>query len=133
MSMPRYRYALLYHIIPAAERISELSYQSKILHEAIITISAIQRWQLDNDEYPENLVELIGDDYLKDLPMDPYSGKPFIYKKTEDNFILYSIGRNFEDDGGKVYEKNGNVHEWGTSNDKGDAVFWPVPKLMVKK
>jgi len=133
MSMPRYRYALLYHIIPAAERISELSYQSKVLHEAIITISAIQRWRLDNDDYPENLIELIEAGYLKELPMDPYGGKPLIYKKTEDNFILYSIGRNFKDDDGKVFIKRENIQEWGTYNDESDAVFWPVQNLLVKK
>jgi hypothetical protein len=133
MSMPRYRYALLYFLIPAAERVSELTYQGKVLHEAIITISAIQRWRLDNDDYPENLLELIETGYLKELPVDPYGGKPLIYKKTEDNFILYSIGCNFEDDGGKVFIQNENIQEWGRSNRQGDAVFWPVQNMLVKK
>ncbi|MBN1806676.1 MAG: hypothetical protein JW837_15620 [Sedimentisphaerales bacterium] len=125
MKMPRYRYALLYHLMPAAERISELSYQSRVLHEAIITILAVQRWQLDNGDYPENLDELIEADYLKELPMDPYGNKPLIYKKTENNFILYSLGCNFEDDGGIVFVEHENIQKWGTSK-QGDAVFWPV-------
>jgi len=128
MSMSRYRYALLEYIIPAAERISELLYQGKALHEAIITILAIQRWNLEKGEYPATLDELIKAGYLKKLPIDPYSDKALIYKKTGDDFVLYSIGRNFKDDGGKVFIEHENIQEWGTSNDEGDAFFWPVTK-----
>jgi hypothetical protein len=71
--------------------------------------------------------ELIKAGYLKELPMDPYSDKSLIYKKTENNFTLYCIGHNFKDDGGKIFEEKGNVHRWGTHKD-GDAVFWPVTK-----
>lgn len=35
------------------------------------------------------------------IPEDPFSGKDFIYKRQEKGFILYSIGRNMKDDGGK--------------------------------
>jgi competence protein ComGC len=133
ISMPKYRYTLLEYTIPAAERTSEISYQGKALHEAIITISAIQRWKLDKGEYPATLDELIKAGYLIELPIDPYSDKSLIYKKTADNFVLYSIGRNFKDDGGKVFIEDENIHEWGTSNDEGDAVFWPVLRTWELK
>jgi hypothetical protein len=129
LSMPKYRYALLEYVIPATERISELSYQGKALHEATIAILAIQRWRLEKEEYPATLDELLEAGYLKELPIDPYSGTSLIYKKTGDNFVLYSIGRNFEDDGGKVFEEDGEVQKWGV-NDDGDAVFWPEAKLQ---
>ena len=132
ISMPWYRCALLEYVIPAAERISELLYQGRALHEARIAILAIQRWRLEKEEYPATLDELIEAGYLKELPKDPYSDKALIYKKIEDNFVLYSIGRNFEDDGGKVFEKDGDVQKWGARED-GDAVFWPVAKLRELK
>ena len=70
--------------------------------------------------------ELFEAGYLKKLPMDPYSDSPLVYKKTDDDFILYSVGYDFEDDGGEVYRDNkGRVRPWG---DEGDAVFWPVRK-----
>ncbi|MBC8470611.1 MAG: hypothetical protein H8D56_14160 [Planctomycetes bacterium] len=127
LSMPKYRYVLLKYLMPAVERISELLYQGKALHEATIAILAIQRWRLEKEEYPATLDELIEAGYLKELPKDPYSDKTLIYKKTGDNFVLYSIGRNFEDDGGKVYEKDGDVQKWG-AHDDGDWVFWPMSK-----
>ncbi|MCP4611960.1 MAG: DUF456 domain-containing protein [Planctomycetes bacterium] len=128
-SMPRYRYELLEYLIPAAGRISELSYQGKALHEATIAILAIHRWRLEKEEYPATLDELIETGYLKELPLDPYSDKAFIYQKTGDNFVLYSVGRNFKDYGGKVFEEDGNVQKWGAHED-GDAVFWPVAELQ---
>jgi hypothetical protein len=122
-AMSRYRYALLHYFIPAAERVSGLSYQDKALYEAIITIIAIQRWRLEKDDYPANLDELVDGGFLKQLPMDPYSDKSLIYKKTEDSFVLYSVGRNFKDDGG-VYGTNerGRYVEWGGGD--GDKIFW---------
>jgi len=130
-SMPRYRYTLLEYVIPAAERISELLYQGRALHEATIAILGIQRWRLEKGGYPATLNELIEAGYLTKLPMDPYSGTSLIYKKTEDSFVLYSMGENFEDDGGKVFEKDGDVQKWGArgAREGGDAVFWPVAKL----
>ena len=54
-----------------------------------------------------------------------------VYKKTDENFILYSVGENFRDDGGKVIrDDDGSVEMW---EDKGDAVFWPVPKPQTRQ
>ena len=91
LSMPRYRYALLHHLMPAVDRVSDLFYRGKALHEAAIAILAIQRWQLEKEEYPATLDELIEAGYLKELPIDPYSDESLIYKKTENNFIMYRI------------------------------------------
>ena len=132
LSMPKYRYALLQYLMPAVDRISELLYQGKALHEATIAILAIQRWRLEKEEYPATLEELIEAEYLKELPKDPYSDTSLIYKKAGDKFVLYSVGLNFKDDDGKVVEENGNEQEWGT-NDDGDAVFWPVVKSQGMK
>jgi hypothetical protein len=56
--------------------------------------------------------------------MDPYSDRPLIYKKTDEGFMLYSVGLNFTDDGGVPgTDKNGKPRMWG---DNGDQIFWPV-------
>jgi hypothetical protein len=126
-SMPRFRYTLLDYFIPAADRISDLVHRARASHQALITVLAIQRWRLDKNQYPAGLQELIDAGYLKDLPMDPYSDKSLIYKRTRDNFTLYSVGENFKDDGGKVFRVQGGTQKWGTDKD-GDAVFWPLLK-----
>ena len=131
-SVHKYRYFLLYYLIPAAERCSDLAYRGKALHEATVAILALQRWRVEKNEYPADLDGLVAAGFLKELPMDPYRDKPLVYKKTNDNFILYSLGCDFKDDGGKIVEKRGDVQKWGTHDD-GDAVFWPVPKPQVKQ
>lgn len=36
------------------------------------------------------------------IPDDPFSGKPFVYKRNGQGFLLYSWGINLKDDGGKT-------------------------------
>ena len=43
---------------------------------------------------------------LADLPSRPpddlFSGRPFIYRRTSEGFVLYSVGENLKDDGGRA-------------------------------
>ena len=41
---------------------------------------------------------------LERLPDDPFSGKPLVYRLTDEGFRLYSVGPNGVDDGGKSLE-----------------------------
>jgi len=125
-SLQNYRFFLLGVFMPATARISQIAYRGKIYHEATVVILALQRWRLEKDQYPATLGELVTAGFLNELPMDPWSNKPLVYKKTNDNFILYSVGFNFTDDGGEYgKDRNGNIRTW---SDNGDTVFWPVPK-----
>ena len=128
-SWENYRFFLIQIFMPATMRISELGYRGKMVHEATLTILAVLRWRLDKNQYPATLEELTSAGLLKELPKDPYSDKPLVYKKKDDDFILYSVGPNFKDDGGEVFVKNGNPRRWGT-NEAGDIVFWPVARSM---
>jgi len=117
---------LLVMLAPAYSRVIEISYRLPADVGSTLTIIAILRYKQDIGSYPENLNEMVTAGYLKELPMDPWSDKPLVYKKMDDDFILYSVGPNFIDDGGEVYRDNkGRVRPWG---DEGDAVFWPVRK-----
>jgi len=119
---------LLEIFFPAFGRIIELGHRNKTDTEALVTIIALLRYKNDKGLYPENLQELIliTTGYSKKVPMDLYSDKPLVYKKTDDSFILYSIGENFKDDGGQIFrDSKGKARTWA---DEGDAVFWPVPK-----
>jgi len=81
---------------------------------------------LEKDRYPSALGELVAAGFLNELPMDPWSDKPLVYKKTDDDFTLYSVGPNFVDDGGEYgRDRNRQIRKW---SDNGDTVFWPVPK-----
>jgi len=121
-----YRFFLIQMFMPATARVSEITYRGKMGHEATNTIVAILRWRLEKNQYPANLDELVKAGFLDELPMDAFSDKPLVYKKTDDDFILYSVGFNFTDEGGEYgKDRYGNVRKW---SDNGDTVFWPVIK-----
>ncbi len=118
-------------LIPALGKINEMSYHIQVERGATMTILAALRYKQNEGNYPEDLNELIAADYLKELPIDAFSGRPLVYKKTDDNFILYSVGLNFTDDGGESgKDRKGRVRSW---RNNGDMVFWPVPKSEVKQ
>ena len=56
--------------------------------------------------------------YLKAVPQDPFSGKPLVYRPQGTNWLLYSVGPDRVDNGGKA------VAASPTSNrSKGDVFF----------
>ncbi len=55
-------------------------------------------------KYPEKLQSLIPD-ILPFLPLDPFSGKNYIYRKKKNGFIIYSVGPDGKDDKGERKHK----------------------------
>jgi len=113
-------------LAPALERASEIGHRHRTSVEATVAILALLRHKADKGSFPDDLQQLITAGYLRQLPLDVYSDKPLVYRRTDDNFILYSFGPNFEDDGGEAArDKHGRIRKWA---DEGDVVFWQVPK-----
>ncbi|MGB2809488.1 MAG: hypothetical protein WBC22_17230 [Sedimentisphaerales bacterium] len=120
-------------LAPALGRACRIGHRQRTNVEATITILALQRYKVDKDSFPADLRQLITAGYLRQLPLDVYSDKPLVYKKTDDNFILYSVGENIEDDGGKPgTDRGGRPRLWDDDGDS-DAVFWPVPKSELNQ
>ena len=62
---------------------------------------AVERWRLaHNSNVPNSLAELVPD-YLSAVPIDPFDEQPLRYKKLAHGYVVYSIGSDFTDDGGK--------------------------------
>jgi hypothetical protein len=114
-------------LAPAFAKVCELSYRAKAQIEALVATIAAIRYKRAHGDYPENLDRLLKPDLLKKLPMDPYSDKPLVYRRTADGFILYSLGPDFHDDGGEVAESAAAAKgPWSRWPEKGDQVFWPL-------
>jgi hypothetical protein len=112
-----------------------LYYETKAQTEALIAVLAILRFKADNHRLPASLDELVSADYLKSVPMDPYSDGPLVYKSAEDNFKLYSVGENFSDDGGSneidvrpLHDGRGKVYVIPDKRPP-DIAYWPIKKL----
>ncbi len=124
-SLPRHRYALVRSLVPSLDRMVESRFRGRALHQATLTILALQRYRIEKGGYPPSLDELMQTDYLDALPADPYSEKPLSYKVAGNAFSLYSVGPDFDDDGGRsATDSEGRRRIWAKS---GDTVFWPVP------
>jgi hypothetical protein len=50
--------------------------------------------------YPERLEELVPA-LLPAVPIDPFTGKPLVFRREGEGFIVYSLGSNQKDDGGR--------------------------------
>jgi hypothetical protein len=107
-----------YHLIERFQR-------QKTEESALITTIAILRYKEDKGSLPGNLDQLVSSRYLEHLRVDPYNSfDPLVYKRQGSDFMLYSLGEDFDDDGG--------VHSrWGDSLQGGDQVFWPVNIFSV--
>lgn len=108
-------------LTPSCARVLQISYRIKIHTDALITTLAVLRYKADKGQLPENLDQLVATGYLKELPMDPYSDDPLVYKQIGDDFTLYSFAADFDDDGG-------TRSKWGEGEEGGDQVFWPVER-----
>lgn len=109
---------------PAYGKLGEKAWALKTSRTALMTVMAALLYKADKGEYPADLGELVTSGYLKELPMDPFSDRPLVYKKTDGDFLLYSVGLNFIDDGGEMGKDNkGKPRVWEVD---GDTVFWPV-------
>jgi len=63
---------------------------------------ALERHRLATGSYPEKLDGLTPR-FIDRLPPDPVNGEPLKYRRdAPDRFILYSVGANLKDDGGRV-------------------------------
>jgi len=108
----------------AMPKVMEIESRIRADEQALITTLAALRYSLDKRGYPAELSELVSAGYIKELPKDPFSNKPLVYKRTRQGFTLYSFGEDYDDDGG-LHSK------WGTGDEGGDQVFWPLEQSQV--
>jgi hypothetical protein len=93
-----------------------------------VTALAVARYQrAHNGLFPAALQDLQSD-YLSTSPIDPYTGKPLIYRQDGKSFKVYSVGINRKDDGG-VWDPPSDLQSSRRGNplDVGIAVAIPAP------
>jgi len=75
----------------------------KAEHDAAVDVARVglglKLFKQKNGAYPDTLDKL-APEFLENIPVDPFTGKPLVYRKTEAGFILYSLGKNQQDDNG---------------------------------
>jgi len=72
---------------------------SRMETAVLTTATAAKLYRARHGSYPNALAELTPH-ILKQVPIDEFMGKPLIYKRRGDGFVVYSVGQNLKDDGG---------------------------------
>jgi hypothetical protein len=74
----------------------------------------LRKYRLETGEFPRRLDELVPD-FMSALPTDPYdvNGRPLCYARTADGYLLYSVGYDRDDDGGRPSPREGGLLEDG--------------------
>jgi hypothetical protein len=98
-------------VFPSFNRICANSAKGNAEHNAALVGIAITRFRLDHLTLPDTLDALLPQ-YLPQIPIDPFDGQPLRFRKTADDWRVYSIGPDNHDDGGTPYDSKthtGNI------------------------
>jgi len=66
---------------------------------------AVERFRRSHGRWPDSLAALVPE-FLKELPADPYTGLPLRFRRLADGVVIYSVGPDEKDDGGKLDRTN---------------------------
>jgi hypothetical protein len=77
---------------------------------------AIRGYRRDVGNFPPSLESLVPG-WLEEVPVDPFSGHPLIYRADAEGYLVYSVGQDEIDDGGIFDEWVGTTAQTDLSLD----------------
>lgn len=92
---------------------------------------ALRRYKNKTGHWPENL-EQVESFAPAEIFIDPINGGSFVYKLAEENFTLYSKGKNNIDEAGE-YETEWAADYSGYKVKEDDQLIWPPKSHKTKK
>ena len=101
-------------IVPALGRCMEVAAKADARHRLAMAAVAATSYRLKTGRLPARLEDLVPE-FMPAVPVDPFDGKPMkMAATTGGGIVIYSIGADFTDNGGKV---------WDDENRTGDITF----------
>lgn len=101
------KWHVLAHVLaPALSRTSILDSRAQADMDMARIALAIERYRLAKGKLPGQLTDLVPT-YLTEVPIDPFDGQPIRYRLTEPGYVVYSVGEDGEENGGKEKEQVG--------------------------
>jgi hypothetical protein len=119
------RYAFTLLAMPAIKKTTfGIALAGTTNHQAILAC-ALERYKIHHGKLPLTLDELMPE-YLDKVPNQVVISEPMIYRRVNDqDYLLYSIGWNMQDDGGVISDDN--------RADKLDWVWASKPELYQRR
>ena len=105
------RYFLIF--VPALAGTLRIDAQHQGQQLLALTALAIENYRKDHQQLPNALADLVPE-YLDELPVDSFDGKPMRYEKRTKGYCLYCIGEDLTDDHGVRFDAEGHQYTAGT-------------------
>lgn len=99
-SIPRWQ-ALSRYITPGCGVFFWSTQETLARLDSTRTALAVLRYQAKHRALPDTLAAVVPQ-FLDAVPTDPFSGQSLLYRRTDDGFVVYAVGRNSRDDGGRL-------------------------------
>jgi hypothetical protein len=112
LKLPRYRNLVLGLLLPATTKVNAADTRTTAQLRCASVALACERYRLKHKMYPASLADL-PKELLPTVPNDPYTGRPLLYKKTENGAVIYCTGQDRRDDGGLVLDASGQKDDLG--------------------
>jgi hypothetical protein len=87
-------------LFPAVRKVQQAADRTEQEQSNLHIAFALAAYKSDQGRYPPKLDDL-APKYLAKVPDDLFSGKPLIYRPSDDGYLLYSVGMNGKDDAGR--------------------------------
>jgi hypothetical protein len=95
----RFRFTLSKMLLPPFRSAIVKEASSLAQVQTAQTALAVERYRLAQGKLPERLDQLVPQ-FLSVVPDDPFNGQPLRYKLLEIGYVIYSVGKDGEDNGG---------------------------------
>jgi hypothetical protein len=93
-------------LVPALSKVANASRRTGTLLRCAAVAVAAERYRRDKGHWPETLAALQEAGYLRAVPADLYDGRPLRWRRLADGVVVYSVGLDGRDDGGKLHPWN---------------------------
>ncbi|MBI1830064.1 MAG: hypothetical protein HYR84_01275 [Planctomycetes bacterium] len=95
-------------ILPATAKVAQASIRSQAQLGCAIVAVAAERYRLrpEHKAWPKRIEDLVDAKLLKEVPIDPYDGKPLRLKRTPSGLVIYSVNFDETDNGGILDRAN---------------------------
>ncbi|MCS6976040.1 MAG: hypothetical protein NZM31_03385 [Gemmatales bacterium] len=87
-------------LTPAVLRVQKSHEKTEQTHRNLLIAFALAAYRSEHGQYPETL-DALAPEYLPTVPNDVFTGKPLIYRRTQQGYLLYSPGPNDLDEAGR--------------------------------
>jgi hypothetical protein len=105
----RGQFVLVRTLAPVVAKGSDADQRSHAQLLSTIAAIAAERYRLAKSQWPDSLDALQAAGFLREVPNDPYDGKPLRWRRLDDGLVIYSVGPDGEDNGGKMDRQNPNA------------------------